>query len=125
MATMKITPVSSMRTPIGVKSKKRKGAGPSASNWFATTMFGTVPISVSIPPIVRLGTPTVYSVGFAVLTVMFAVSALAGAVQVLRTRPADAGRGVWWHSALVSGANLFVLLYLGVYGMIGMRFWTF
>jgi CubicO group peptidase (beta-lactamase class C family) len=75
--------------------------------------------------LVRLGTPTVYSVGFAVLTVMFAVSALAGAVQVLRTRPADAGHGVWWHSALVSGANLFVLLYLGAYGMIGMRFWTF
>jgi len=75
--------------------------------------------------LVRLGTPTVYSVGFAVLTVMFAVAALAGAVQVLRTRPADAGRGVWWHSALVSGANLFVLLYLGAYGMIGMRFWTF
>jgi len=75
--------------------------------------------------LVRLGTPTVYSVGFALLTVMFAVSALAGALQVLRTRPADAGRGVWWHSALVSGANLFVLLYLGAYGMVGMRFWTF
>jgi CubicO group peptidase (beta-lactamase class C family) len=75
--------------------------------------------------LVRLGTPTVYSVGFAVLTVLFAVAALAGAVQVLRTRPADAGRGVWWHAALVSGANLFVLLYLGAHGLIGMRFWTF
>jgi CubicO group peptidase (beta-lactamase class C family) len=55
--------------------------------------------------LVRLGTPTVYSVGFAILTVLFAIAALAGAVQVARSRPAEAGRGAWWYAALVSAAN--------------------
>lgn len=72
-----------------------------------------------------LGTPTIYSVGFSALTLLFAGAALAGAVSLVRTRRDGMKQGAWWHALLVTGANLLVAVYLGSHGILGLRFWSY
>jgi hypothetical protein len=74
-------------------------------------------------PIPRLGTPTVYSVGYAGLTLAYALTTLAGLWALVRTRTVAYGP-TWTYHLFVVGADLVVLLYLAAHGLIGHRFWT-
>ena len=74
-------------------------------------------------PIQRLGTPTVYSVGYAALTLAYGLTTLGGRWALVRTRTPAYGP-TWAYHLLVVGAELVVLLYLGAHGLIGHRFWT-
>ena len=74
-------------------------------------------------PIPRLGTPTVYSVGYAGLTLAYALTTLAGLWALVRTRTVAYGP-TWTYHLFVVGADLVVFLYLAAHGLIGHRFWT-
>jgi len=74
-------------------------------------------------PIPRLGTPTVYSIGYAVLTLAYGGATLAGLWALVRSRT-RAHWGTWTYHLFVVGAELIVLVYLGAHGLIGHRFWT-
>jgi CubicO group peptidase (beta-lactamase class C family) len=75
-------------------------------------------------PIDRLGHPTAWSVGFCVLTWLFAVMAVAGLVQAIRASRWEVNRWMWTHALLVSAANVVVLCYLAYWGVIGLRTWA-
>jgi CubicO group peptidase (beta-lactamase class C family) len=74
-------------------------------------------------PISRLGTPTVYSVGYAGLTLAYGVATLAGLWALARSRT-PAHWGTWTYHLFVVGAELVVLVYFAAHGLIGHRFWT-
>lgn len=74
-------------------------------------------------PIPRLGHPTVYSVGFTALTLLFGGAMLASLVALVRSRK-QAFWGTWAYHGLVVAAGLVVLIYLAAHGLIGHRFWT-
>jgi hypothetical protein len=74
-------------------------------------------------PIRRLGTPTVYSVGYAGLTLAYGLTVLAGLWALVRSR-GRAHWSTWTYHLLVIGAELVVLVYLTAHGLIGYRFWT-
>jgi CubicO group peptidase (beta-lactamase class C family) len=82
-------------------------------------------VLASADPLPRLGRPTVYSVGFFLLMSLFALAALLGMIQTGRAWKSDMNRGVWFHSLLVSLANALVVLYLGYWGIIGLRPWAY
>jgi CubicO group peptidase (beta-lactamase class C family) len=74
-------------------------------------------------PIPRLGTPTVYSVGFAALTLAYGLSTLAGLWALVRSRSTAYGP-TWTYHLFVVGAQLLILVYVAAHGLIGHRFWT-
>lgn len=74
-------------------------------------------------PITRLGTPTVYSIGYAVLTLAYGAATLAGLWALVRSRTRAHG-GTWTYHLFVVGAELVVLVYFVAHGLIGHRFWT-
>ena len=74
-------------------------------------------------PITRLGTPTLYSVGYAALTLAYGVTVLAGLWALVRSR-GQAHWGTWTYHLFVVGAELVVLVYFAAHGLIGHRFWT-
>ncbi len=86
--------------------------------------FGVLMLSMD-DPLMKLGRPTALSVGFFLLTLVFAAAALAGLVQAVRARKWEVHRGVWLHALLVSLANTVVFLYLGYGGVIGLRPWAY
>jgi CubicO group peptidase (beta-lactamase class C family) len=88
------------------------------------TAFGLFLASMARDPIERLGNPTVWSIGFCVLTWLFAVTTIAGFVQAIRARQWDVRPWVRRHALLVSIANLIVLVYLAYLGIIGLRTWA-
>jgi CubicO group peptidase (beta-lactamase class C family) len=71
----------------------------------------------------RFGNPTFWSVGFCVLTVAFALTAVAGLVLTLRARNSGVRRGIYAHALAVSLANTAVAGYLAYWGIIGYRSW--
>lgn len=74
-------------------------------------------------PIRRLGTPTVYSIGYAGLTLTYGLAVLASLWAIVGSK-ARAHWGTWTYHAFVVGAELLVLVYLAAHGLIGHRFWT-
>jgi len=74
-------------------------------------------------PITRLGTPTVYSVGYAGLTLAYGLTVLAGLWALVRSRT-QAHWGTWTYRLFVVTAELLVLVYFAAHGLIGHRFWT-
>jgi hypothetical protein len=72
----------------------------------------------------RLGKMTVWSVAIWALTLLFAVGAVGGLVQLFPARKWPIRRLVYVHALLVSLANVIVLLYLAYWGIIGLRTWT-
>ncbi|MFB6249877.1 MAG: serine hydrolase domain-containing protein [Salinibacter sp.] len=74
-------------------------------------------------PISRLGTPTVYSIGYAALTLAYGLTTLGGLWALVRTRTTAYGPS-WTYHLFVVGADLLILVYLAVHGLIGHRFWT-
>jgi CubicO group peptidase (beta-lactamase class C family) len=86
--------------------------------------FGLFLASITSAPIERLGNPTLWSVGFCVLTWLFAITTIAGLVQAIRARHWDIRPAVRRHALLVSTANVIVLAYLAYWGIIGLRTWA-
>jgi hypothetical protein len=85
-----------------------------------------VSLSVSGNEIItRFGHKTVWSLTFYLLTWLFALTAVAGLIQAVRARHWEVNRGVRLHALLVSLANTIVLLYLGYWGLIGLRTWSY
>jgi CubicO group peptidase (beta-lactamase class C family) len=72
-----------------------------------------------------LGAFTLRSVGFTALTWLFAITTLLGAWAVWKVRETGVHRGVWRHAALVTTANLLALVYLGCWGILGIRLWAY
>jgi hypothetical protein len=75
-------------------------------------------------PFRRLGHPTVWSIGYAVLSLGFAFAAAIGAVVVARAPIAAQNRWAAWHSRLVAAAAVLVSGYLAFFGLIGLRTWV-
>ena len=71
----------------------------------------------------KLGKPTLWSIGFWIVTWLFALSAILGLVQAYRARAWEIRRGVRTHSLLVSSASTLIMLYLAYWGIIGIRTW--
>jgi len=71
----------------------------------------------------RFGRPTVWSVGFCVLTWAFALTAVLGLVLTLRARGSVVPPGVYAHALAVTLANTVVAAYLAYWGVIGFRSW--
>ncbi len=86
--------------------------------------FGVLMLSMD-DPLVNLGRPTALSVGFFLLSLVFAAAALAGLVQAVRARKWEIHRGVWLHALFVSLANTVAVLYLSYWGVIGLRPWAY
>jgi len=71
--------------------------------------------------ITRFGNPTVWSVGFCVLTVAFAFLAVYGLWLAARVPAAATNRVARWHTILLAGANTLAAAYLVWWGIIGLR----
>jgi CubicO group peptidase (beta-lactamase class C family) len=71
----------------------------------------------------RFGKPTVWSVGFCVLTWAFALTAVLGLVLTLRARGSGVPPGVYAHALAITLANTVVAAYLAYWGVIGFRSW--
>ena len=91
---------------------------------FVATAFAG--LSGSMDPIRRLGTFSLYSGAYWILSWLFAILCLVSVSHAWRhaSERASIGAGVWWHAQLVTAANATVLGYLSYYGMIGLRFWA-
>ncbi|MFP6896675.1 MAG: serine hydrolase domain-containing protein [Roseibacillus sp.] len=74
--------------------------------------------------IASFGTPTFWSIGVFVATIMFALTAMAGLCVTLIAKRSTINRAVRWHALLVSGAQVTVALYLASWGVIGLRSWA-
>lgn len=72
----------------------------------------------------NLGTPTVYSVGYAITSAAFVLAACWSIYVLWRGRTLVIHRGAYWHGAAVTAANAFVAGYLLYWGMIGVRLWA-
>jgi hypothetical protein len=80
-------------------------------------------IAVSGPDIIaRMGELTVWSGGVFVLTLIFAVAAVASLVSVWRAQ--EARKWVRRYSALVALALIIATAYLAYWGVIGLRTWA-
>ncbi len=75
-------------------------------------------------PIPRLGNLTPWSAGICATTIAFAALALGGGIAVWRAPRDGVRRGVKWFSAAVTIALLIAAVYLGFWGIIGMRTWA-
>jgi CubicO group peptidase (beta-lactamase class C family) len=75
-------------------------------------------------PFRRLGHPTVWSVGYAVLSVAFVVAAAAAAVTASRAPVAEQNHWAAWHGRLVAAAAVLVAAYFAWFGLIGLRTWV-
>jgi CubicO group peptidase (beta-lactamase class C family) len=74
--------------------------------------------------ITRLGTPTVWSVGLFLSTVVFAASSVLGGVTAVRAPRAAVRRGVRVYALVAGALNLLAVGYLAWWGVIGWRSWT-
>ena len=112
---------------LGGISKKRRRPQERAMRWWpliaVLSLTGAVTlIGVSGPDIIaRMGELTVWSGGVFVLTILFAIASLAGAVSVWRAQ--EARKWVKRFSAAVALALVVATAYLAYWGVIGMRTW--
>jgi len=72
----------------------------------------------------RFGHPTIWSVGFTILTWALAAFSLAGLLAVLRADRRRTNRWALLHSLVVSALLTVATLYLGWHGLIGWRPWA-
>ncbi len=96
---------------------------PAAAAW-SLVLAATLPLLGGPDLLVRMGTLTLSSAGFFVLTVLFAVLSLAGLLQALRVRTGKAPGWARNHALFLSGAHLLILVYLALHGLVGARLWA-
>jgi CubicO group peptidase (beta-lactamase class C family) len=73
---------------------------------------------------VSLGVPSVLTVSIMLSTIAFALAAAASLYVVYRERSAAMNRIVYWHSVLVALSMVGVVVYMGCWGLIGLRLWA-
>jgi CubicO group peptidase (beta-lactamase class C family) len=71
-----------------------------------------------------LGVPSLVSVGIMLSSIAFALAAAASLYVVYRARHAAMNRVAYWHSVLVAVAVAAEAIYLGYWGLIGLRLWA-
>ena len=71
-----------------------------------------------------MGVPSLLTVSIMVSTIAFALAAPASLVVVYRERSAAMNRMAYWHSVLVAAALAGVAVYMGYWGLIGLRLWA-
>lgn len=112
---------------LGGISKKRRRPQERAIRWWpllaVLSLVGTVAlVAVSGPDVIaRMGELTVWSGGVFVCTILFAIASLAGAASVWRAQ--EARKWVKRFSAAVALAMVIATVYLGYWGLIGLRTW--
>ena len=101
-------------------------AWPTITTLCLTATIGTA-VSGSADAIRRLGTLTLYSGGYWLLSWLFATLCVVTVVHAWRNAAerAPTRKAVWWYAQLVTTANVIVLVYLSYYGQIGLRFWAY
>lgn len=101
-------------------------AWPTITTICLTATIGTA-VAGSADAIRRLGTLTLYSGGYWLLSWLFATLCVVSVVHAWRNAAerAPISKAVWWHAQLVTAANVIVLVYLSYYGQIGLRFWAY
>ena len=72
----------------------------------------------------NLAAPTVYSVGYAMLSVVFFAAACWSVFVLWRARSLPINKIVHWHSVAVMAANVLVAGYFLYWGLIGLRIWS-
>lgn len=75
-------------------------------------------------PFRRLGAPTAFSVGYVVLSAVFAACSAVAAVVAARAPVGEQNRWAAWHGRLVAAAAVLVAAYLACYGLVGRRTWA-
>jgi hypothetical protein len=95
---------------------------PLASTLSMGAMFGL--IFFNREDIWTLGNCSWVTVGIMLSSIAFAVTAAASVFVVYRERRAAMNRIVYWHSALVAFAVATDAMYLGYWGLIGLRLWA-
>ena len=76
-------------------------------------------------PIHRLGNPTLWSLGFYLATLVFAVTSVYGLIKVYRARNWEIRKRIWFHSGLVCLFCTIATGYLAYWGIIGLRTWAY
>ncbi len=71
-----------------------------------------------------LATPSPYAVSICLLTLLFAILSVAGFVLAIRSFRHPMNRSVRLHSIAVAFASIGWTVFLGYWGMIGLRFWA-
>jgi hypothetical protein len=71
-----------------------------------------------------LGVPNLLSIGIMLLSIAFPLTAAAGLYIAYRKRSAAMNRVAYWHSVLVAATMTGVAVYLGCWGLIGLRLWA-
>ena len=77
-----------------------------------------------VAALTALGVPSLLTVGIMLLTVAFPAATAASLYVVFRNRTAAMNRMAYWHSVLVATAMAAVAVYMGYWGLIGLRLWA-
>jgi CubicO group peptidase (beta-lactamase class C family) len=117
--------------------------------WGPAKAFGKLrnsgPVSIRVMPLLRtglliafiglfwsrwedgdsVGVRSLLSISITFFGIAFALTAAGSLYVVYRERSATMNRGVYWHSVLVSAALAVVAIYLGYWGLIGLRLWAY
>lgn len=91
--------------------------GPLATVWRALS-------SDYVAALTALGVPSLLTVGIMLLTIAFPAATAASLYAVYRERNAAMNRMAYWHSVLVAAAMAAVVVYMGYWGLIGLRLWA-
>ena len=135
------------RAAIGLILLLMLSAPLSALVWGVRKVFGKLrnagPLSLRLLPLLSLALLTAFirlfvikrddlwtmgecsfvTVGIMLLSIAFALSAAASLFNVYRQRCAPMNRLSYWHSVLVAAAVAAVAIYMGCWGLIGLRLW--
>ena len=71
-----------------------------------------------------MGVRSWLTVGIMLLSIAFALAAAASLVVVYRQRSAPMNRRSYWHSVLIAVAVAAAAVYMGCWGLIGLRLWV-
>ena len=77
-----------------------------------------------VAALMALGVPSLLPVSIMLLTVAFPAATAASLYVVYRNRTAAMNRMAYWHSVLVATAMAAVAVYMGYWGLIGLRLWA-
>lgn len=91
---------------------------------FLATALWTLVFGDLIGEIMTWGVPSLFTVSIMLLTIAFPVAAAASLYVVHRERHAAMNRMAYWHSVLVAAAMAAVAIYMGYWGLIGLRLWA-
>jgi CubicO group peptidase (beta-lactamase class C family) len=112
----------------GLSARRRRPAERAMRIWpliavLSLLVFVGIFILSSSDLIERMGSLTVWSFGLFAMSLVFAIAVLASLISVLRTGD-ETRRGVRRFSIVVTTALVIAALYLGYWGIIGIRTWA-